>query len=84
MGPDWKPRVWENLGWFWCVESGALAVYPRGYGNNNPTEYDVSLDGGRWWAHGRKPESIIRRVVAMARAEMRRIEASIASAEARS
>ncbi len=19
MGPDWKPRVWENLGWYWSA-----------------------------------------------------------------
>jgi len=20
MGEKWKPRVWENLGWHWCIE----------------------------------------------------------------
>jgi hypothetical protein len=22
MGTGWKPRVWENLGWHWCVVKG--------------------------------------------------------------
>lgn len=26
MGPGWRPRVWENLGWHWEVEHPAAGV----------------------------------------------------------
>lgn len=26
MGKNWKPRVWENLGWHWEVTSGPAAI----------------------------------------------------------
>jgi len=27
-GRGWKLRVWENLGWHYCVNSGPVSVYP--------------------------------------------------------
>jgi hypothetical protein len=30
MGPGWKPNVWENLGWHWQIDKGAVQIYsPR-------------------------------------------------------
>jgi hypothetical protein len=34
MGPGWKPRVWENLGWFYEVEKGKhLRISPPHWKN---------------------------------------------------
>lgn len=27
LGPGWKPKVWENLGWHWRVEKGGCQVW---------------------------------------------------------
>jgi len=27
-GKGWKLRVWENMGWHYCVHNGGLSVYP--------------------------------------------------------
>lgn len=26
LGPGWRPRVWENVGWHWAVLRGTVAV----------------------------------------------------------
>lgn len=28
LGPGWKPRVWENMGWHWIVQNGDVEVRP--------------------------------------------------------
>lgn len=29
LGKGWKPRVWENMAWFWEVSNGILSVTPE-------------------------------------------------------
>jgi hypothetical protein len=35
-GSDWRPRVFENMGWHWRAISGPVQVYPS--------------EGGRFWS----------------------------------
>lgn len=31
-GKGWKVRIWENIGWHYCVENGPLSVHASGDG----------------------------------------------------
>lgn len=37
LGGEWKSRVWENLGWCWCVELGSIGLYYHNYEDNDGT-----------------------------------------------
>ena len=28
LGKGWKPRIWENMAWFWEVQNGLITVSP--------------------------------------------------------
>ncbi len=29
LGPDWTPRVWENIGWHYAAECGTASMHPH-------------------------------------------------------
>lgn len=32
MGRGWKPEVWENMGWHWCIVKGVAKIHPGATG----------------------------------------------------
>lgn len=55
LGPGWEPRVWENLGWYYCVNATgkSLSVYPV-----SDRRYHANWYG--WWiGDGSTPQSAI-------------------------
>lgn len=40
MGDGWTPSVWENLGWHWSVEKGAMTI--RQWGDQFTAQFDIS------------------------------------------
>lgn len=46
LGPEWKPEVWENLGWFWAVQSVDGHIRVRREKGERGYEAWVSLEPG--------------------------------------
>lgn len=53
---NWKPRVWENLGWHYCanLENGSVSVYPR-YSSIDDTTYYHAMVGREIGSFGSMP-----------------------------
>lgn len=86
LGENWKPRVWENLGWYYAVSAGGITISePERAG-----EYTVGFtESGRVGAHipevfvarsFRTPEAAVRAQIARVRAWQRAIERALAPA----
>lgn len=83
LGKGWTVRVHENLGWYYNVQSpdGHMRVCVDHWvrpGRPERVSYTAFLGekngiGGRWAEHGRTPEAAIRKVLAVASAELGRI-----------
>jgi hypothetical protein len=77
MGTGWTPRVWENLGWHYCVNSpnGCIKVYPSihkgiviGY---SALMGDSDSVAGTFVEHSTKsPEEAIKKVNATAKKKL--------------
>ena len=85
LGPGWKTRVWENLGWhsevhdstgFWKVHINVSSGKVRGY-----TAYLGEGGGGRWAEGAETPEKAIKKVLDVARGELASLEKLIATAK---
>ncbi|MCP4201831.1 MAG: hypothetical protein GY769_07855 [bacterium] len=79
LGEDWKPRIWENVGWRYCARRGGLEVHPAGSG------YIAILGepdspGERWCEPGDTPENAIRKVVEVAKEEIAGLQAILEKA----
>ncbi len=81
IGTGWKPDIWENLGWHYRAISacGRIKVHPfhagsyaRGY-----TAFlgEPDSPGGTWSAQASAPAASVRKVIAMAKAELDNISA---------
>ena len=47
LGPNWKPRVWENLGWHYEAKARNMTVSPRGWSAwESTSDYRASYDIG--------------------------------------
>ena len=86
LGPGWKPRVWENMGWYYCAVSldGHMKVHP-GCNESRPTYYtaffgDIAA-GGRWVENAKTPKAAIRKVLYLARSDRDEIQGCIDSYE---
>ena len=44
LGKGWKPRVWENMGWFWEATFKEITISNR----NDDKKYDTTLDNILW------------------------------------
>lgn len=77
LGPDWTPRVWENLGWHYKVESpcGRLSVHPSTDTSFLAFLNEPSKIGGRWSAHGDTPQEAMALAVKEAKKEYDQIGA---------
>lgn len=69
LGREWKPHVWENLGWHYSVELAdrRLQVHEQQHGRSltytaffNP---EADAGGGKWAATAKTPEAAIRKVM---------------------
>lgn len=69
LGREWKPHVWENLGWHYSVglADRRLHVHERRHGREltytaffNP---EADSGGGRFAATARTPEAAVRKVM---------------------
>ena len=81
LGKGWKSNVWENLGWHYSVISpcGRIKVHKE----HEYQDYFAFLGepdspGGRWSADGKTAREAIRAVIAMAKAELKEINAHLA------
>jgi hypothetical protein len=83
LGPRWKPRVWENLGWHYSAISpcGSIKVhssYPEG--EMWTAYFGPEATGGKWAESGKTPWEAIDAVVATGReyeTEIRRLFSGI-------
>jgi len=75
----WKVRVWENMGWYYCVvdASGTLKVYPPLFGAKYSAFLGSGDVGGRWSADGKTPALAVKRVLAIASDERDTIDAML-------
>lgn len=84
LGKGWTFQVHENLGWHYKAVSpcGRLKVletlnagpFPRGY---TALLGEPDMVGGQWAEHGKTAKAAVRRVVAVAQADLSRIAAMI-------
>lgn len=90
LGAGWKPRVWENMGWFYRVERGPLTVNPTRYGKQPRysclmnSEPSPSAGGSILWFdrdYYRTPEAAVNAQLRLARSVIKRLQATIAAAE---
>ena len=82
LGDDWKPDVWENMGWHWNVANGGLKVHP----SHTDGEFTAFLGepnsaGGRWAEHGSTPARAVANVLASAKRDRERVNAFIVGVE---
>jgi hypothetical protein len=52
LGAQWKPRVWENLGWHYSVSCGDVVVHPYSFGGywaavNGPIQFTASAQSAK-------------------------------------
>lgn len=82
MGPGWKARVWENLGWHYSVLSpcGRWKIHPHhgeDHDRRRKTTYsaflgDADSPGGTWAEHGDSPRAAMAAVWRVARPQIDR------------
>ncbi len=81
LGKGWTPDVWENLGWHYAVISpcGRIKVHPSISGGDASLAFlgERGSSGGRWSQHGATPEKAIANVIRSAKAELRKIGATL-------
>lgn len=70
LGPDWKPRVWENLGWHYGALNGPLYVFPGSVGFHAFLNDPDDLPTGRWVGHEDTLAGAVAAVLAAARADV--------------
>lgn len=69
LGPDWIPRVWENLGWHYSAVSSnrKLKVHPNKFRGEikSYTAFFGEMDdcGGTWTARDADPRKAVQAVI---------------------
>lgn len=81
MGPrGWLPRVWENLGWHWCVVSrdGTMKVHPQSFGDGFTAYFGP--EGHQYWTgSGTSAYQALKAAVAACQADEREAAGTVAS-----
>lgn len=64
-GVEWKPNVWENLGWHWSIQNGHADIYRTsdGFRCNTRGGYQVSGEGKSAFAAHKAALAGVERVV---------------------
>lgn len=71
LGPGWRARVWENLGWHYCAVSRDGFWKLHGHGDGWFTAFLGECEsGGRWAESARSPALAIRKVIGRFAAEV--------------
>jgi hypothetical protein len=79
LGDDWEPRVWENLGWHYSVETrdrrvnlhpGGVDVKTGKVGRYTAFLSPEPSSGGRWAESGDTPQEALEAVRAKAQEEL--------------
>lgn len=78
LGSGWKPRVWENMGWFWAAVKGSASV--RKYGKNYSA--DVHIGGRQFFGNASTPRRAFALAMEAASAAAQSIKKDIDSLEA--
>lgn len=65
--PNWKPLVWENLGWHWSIVSAEIEVHALKSDGKVTGYYASSVKDGSWRSCSRSPKGAIRNMLAKAR-----------------
>jgi len=78
LGPTWKVRVWENMGWHYCAVSadGIWKVHANSFQNKirSYTAFVGVMEvGGRWAESGKTPRAAIRAALKRAQDELEEI-----------
>ena len=79
LGPNWKPHVWENMGWYYSAvdASGCWKVHVHEY--KNEITYTAFLgepdsSGGKWAESGKTPQQAIEKTKRVARAALHELQ----------
>jgi hypothetical protein len=76
LGDDWKPHVWENLGWHYSAISacGRWKIHPSARKGKVESYHaflgDADSPGGRWVESGATPQEAIENTRKTAREEI--------------
>jgi hypothetical protein len=84
LGPGWKERVHENLGWYWGAEDSTtcLNVSPSTH-KGRVQGYSAYLNeagqgpGGRWVGEGKTPKAAVADAIRQAKVELEGILAMV-------
>jgi len=68
MGPEWMPRVWENLGWYYEVTKGVAVIHAHRY-HGQILSYTAFFNTvPQVVAHSREPEDALASVLKQSKA----------------
>ena len=78
LGPNWKPHVYENLGWHYQVDSedGHISVHNR----PSTGEYWAAIDG-YWSADGKTPSLAVSAAAARTRRHLEQLTRTLSDVE---
>jgi hypothetical protein len=79
LGEGWKPRVWENLGWWYEATNGVCAIMPNGYIAINGYTAFLNTDARQYLGRGGTPKEALEDAVKQATMQLNH---SIAQVEA--
>jgi len=59
LGPQWEPKVWENLGWHYSAQTKNCELH-----RFSEDDYwaDLNVEGVQYAAHGETPKKAVRNV----------------------
>jgi hypothetical protein len=76
LGKDWKPEVWENLGWFSAASNGVLKVYDHG-DNYWATTLDPGTAPAQRYATCETPEEAVAAVKTLLEQDLKTLRVAI-------
>ena len=76
LGPGWKPKVWENMGWHYKVvaRGGTMKVHPSGPKPYHYTAFLGEGDGGRWAESAPTAKQAIEDTLEVAKADIEHLQ----------
>ncbi len=77
LGSGWKPDVWENLGWYYCVVSPCRSIKVYQNQNHQAPAYTAYLDGNNFAASGSTPQIAVHFVIEKGRERLRLLAKTI-------
>lgn len=82
LGPGWKPRVWENMGWFCEAVKGKASVHPHYTRGRKTPRYTIYFNTHiQVVLAGPSPSKLVKQALEIARANIREQVADIRAVE---